>query len=132
MALLLAQTVGCAHSPEGPSDGRTKYGRETGIRAKKGGIHFSFEAPEADNVVIVIMRTRAPEPVTYETPAKRGPTGVWSVAVDLDPGEYRYFFVVDGTVTIAERPGRVEQDDFGGMTGVFTVHQTPEGLLKTF
>lgn len=132
MTLLLAQPVGCAHRQSGPAVGEREHGRETGIRVKKGGIHFSVEAPEAVSVVLVIMRTRTSEPFTYETRPIRGQTGVWTVAVDLDPGEYRYFFIVDGTVTVAERPGRIEQDDFGGVTGVFTVHQTPEGLLKTF
>ena len=66
------------------------------------------------------------------TLALSGPTIAWAADFDLIPGEYRYFFIVDGSVTVDGGTGRVVQDDFGGVTGVLTVHQTPEGVLKTF
>ena len=78
------------------------------------------------------MRSLSQTPMVYELQVTRSPEGRWTAGLDLIPGEYRYFFLVDGTVTVGKEGGRVEQDDFGGETGVLTVHRTPDGKLKAF
>ena len=121
----------CAHSPLEPSREGGQF--SAGDRQKeKGSVHFSVLAPEADRVHLILMRTLVSTPVTYEVQANRRVDGVWTADFDLIPGEYRYFFIVDGSVTVDGGTGRVVQDDFGGVTGVLTVHQTPKGVLKTF
>ena len=131
VSLVLGLTAACAHTPVEPS---MVEGQNSGVSVARGmgGIHFSVHAPDADRVFLVLMRTLVSTPATYEVEARRGTDGSWTADFDLVPGEYRYFFLVDGSVTVEEGVGRVEQDDFGGVTGVLTVHQTPEGVLKTF
>ena len=131
LSLFLGLAVACAHVPDEPSRGDGRYS-PVKEENKKGGVHFSVQAPEADRVFLVLMKTLAPTPVTFEVQASRGSDGIWTADFDLIPGEYRYFFIVDGSVTVNGGGGRVEKDDFGGVTGVLTVHQTPEGVLKTF
>jgi len=121
--------VACSHIP-----GKT-YGEKGRSRARnleKGSVRFSILAPEAERVLLVLMRTPVPAPETYEVQAGRGARGVWTASVDLIPGEYRFFFIVDGSITMKGVAGRVEQDDFGGSTGVLTVYPTPEGDLRSF
>ena len=131
VSLLLGLAGACAHSPLEPSREGGQFGADDGQK-EKGSVHFSVQAPEADHVYLILMRTLASTPVTYEVQASRRLDGAWTADFDLIPGEYRYFFIVDGSVTVDGGTGRVEQDDFGGETGVLTVHQTPEGVLKTF
>ncbi len=131
VSLLLGLAGACAHSPLEPSREGGQFGADDGQK-EKGSVHFSVLAPEADRVYLILMRTLVSTPVTYEVQASRRPDGVWTADFDLIPGEYRYFFIVDGSVTVDGGTGRVVQDDFGGVTGVLTVHQTPEGVLQTF
>lgn len=71
-------------------------------------------------------------PVTYEVRAARGPGGLWEAHLDLIPGEYRYFFIVDGHVTVDAETDRIEQDDFGGVTGIVTVLKNTEGGVRIY
>jgi len=98
----------------------------------KGGIHFSVHAPGADRVTLVLMRSLVSTPATFEVQTNKGSDGFWTADFDLIPGEYRYFFIINGSVTVVDDNGRVEQDDFGGVNGVLTVRQTPEGILDIF
>jgi len=102
------------------------------MEMERGSVHFSIHAPDADHVFLILMRTLVPAPVTYELQANRGADDIWTADCDLIPGEYRYFFLVDGSVTVNGEGRRVEQDDFGGVTGVLTVRQTPNGALEMF
>ena len=131
VSLVLGLAAACTHVPNESSRGDGRQSAAAG-EMEKGGVHFSIQAPEADRVFLIIMRTLVSTPATYEVPTSRRTDGVWTADVDLIPGEYRYFFIVDGSVTVDGSVGRVEQDDFGGVTGVLTVHQTPDGVLKTF
>jgi hypothetical protein len=60
---------------------------------------------------------------TGATPLKPvGSSGAWVVTVPLEPGRYRYAFVVNGTQWITD-PGapRAPGDDFGAPSSVLTV-----------
>lgn len=131
LSLCLGSLIACSHYRGGRADGDYGIGKVTET-PERGSIRFSVYAPEADGVKLFIMKSNAATPVTFETRARDSADGNWSATLDLIPGEYRYFFLVDGTVTVDREGGRVEQDDFGGVTGVLTVHQTPEGKLETF
>lgn len=54
-------------------------------------------------------------------PLAKGDDGVWRASIDLEPGEYLYKFVVDGTWV--EDPGNPESvdDGYGGTNSVLTV-----------
>ena len=130
-SLLLGLAAACSHTPAEPPRAEGQNSSVNGARGM-GGIHFSLHAPDADRVFLILMRTFVSTPVIYEVEARMGTDGFWNADFDLIPGEYRYFFLVDGSVTVEKGAGRVEQDDFGGVTGVLTVRQTPEGDLKTF
>lgn len=131
LPLLLFLAAACSHSPDGRHAAGGKNRAKSEVRGWEG-IRFSVHAPDADNVLFIIMRTHAPKPEVHEVQARKGPDGMWTADLDLIPGEYRYFFIVDGSVTVDKDHGRFEQDDFGSVTGVLTVRRTPEGKLKTF
>ncbi|MDF1526068.1 MAG: hypothetical protein RRA15_06350 [bacterium] len=129
--VVLGPIAACSHIPaeRSPSDVTNSTVREL---KDKGVVRFSIHSPEADGVTLVLMRTFVASPVTFEAQASQRPDGTWTAELDLMPGDYRYFFVVDGSVTVEKGRGRVEQDDFGGVTGVLSVHRTPEGALRIF
>jgi len=128
VALTIALAVGCSHAPV---KALSKGERDNGAGGK-GSIQFWVKAPEANNVVLVLMRTHSAVPVTWEVHARKRTDGTWAADFDLIPGEYRYFFMVDGSITVGKGRGRVEMDDFGGKTGVLNVFQGPDGGLKAF
>ena len=132
VSIILGLTAGCSHAPAERSP--AVNGGDNAVKGIKdrGSIHFSVHAPDADRVTLVLMRTLVSTPATFEVHARKGPGGIWTADFDLIPGEYRYFFIVNGSVIVVGENGRVEQDDFGGLTGVLTVRQTPEGILETF
>jgi chromosome segregation ATPase len=79
------------------------------------GQNFRLDAPDASNVLLVGDFTAwRKEPIQM----KQGPDGVWSVTVDLQPGTYRYLFVVDGRWT--EDPACTQRvaNEFGGQNMV--------------
>lgn len=54
---------------------------------------FSIQAPAAMSVQLVGDFTHwQKEPISLQ----KGESGVWSTAVDLEPGTYHYRFLVDG------------------------------------
>jgi hypothetical protein len=127
--MFLGLATACSHVPkEIPGEN----GQSPAMGQEKGNIRFSILAPQADRVLLVLMRTLVLPPVSYEVQATRGTDGVWTADMDLVLGEYRFFFIVDGSVTVDGALGRVEQDDFGGLTGVLKVHRTSDGILKSF
>lgn len=81
-------------------------------------IKFALEAP-ANGAVAIVGDFNDWDP--RSTPlTRRG--GTWEVTLPLQPGRYRYNFVVDGRVWIAD-PGQPPSidDDFGTPTSVVTV-----------
>ncbi len=110
--------AGCAHGPSGTA-------------SRENSVHFSIHAAQALRVVLILLDSGVPAPVPYEVEARKGPDGLWWAESDLKPGEYRYFFLVDGTVRVGPG-GRVEADDFGGLTGIVTVRESPAGGLEAF
>lgn len=53
---------------------------------------------------------------------KAGPEGYWEISLDLQPGEYRYSFILDGSRRVADPTVWVrEKDDFGAENSVLEV-----------
>lgn len=127
-ALAIALVSGCAHLPTGGLSVTHPDERAVG----KGSISMSLTAPGAENVVLILMSTHDPAAVPWEVKATKRGDGTWSAYFDLMPGEYRYFFMVDGVFTVAQGSGQVVTDDFGGKTGVLNVVRDPSGSLSTF
>jgi hypothetical protein len=131
VSIFLGLAAGCSHAPAEKLSAGERDNAAMGMK-DKGGIHFSVHAPGADRVTLVLMRTLESTPATIEVQTNKGSNGIWTADFDLIPGEYRYFFIVNGSMTVVGENGRVEQDDFGGVNGVLTVRQTPEGVLEIF
>ena len=47
--------------------------------------------------------------------------GLWETVLEVDPGEWRYAFVVDGRWIRPKDAGRYEEDGFGGVNGILEV-----------
>ena len=116
MALTL---LACSHSPA----------RET---ASLGSVRFAVESPDAIKVDLVLLSGRNDRPAMTQIQARRMDEGVWKVEMDLIPGEYRYFFLVDGALTVNSNGNRVEKDDFGGVTGVLRVSRDASGEIQVY
>ncbi len=95
-------------------------------------IRFSVEAPNAERVVLVLMNAKTVNAATLRVSAEKRHRGIWSAKLSLPPGHYRYFFMVDGSVTVGMGKGRVEKDDFGGVTGVLTVRGAMNGDIQVY
>lgn len=52
---------------------------------------------------------------------KIGDTGYWQLYVNLEKGEHRYFFMVDGDIKYDPTSVFVEEDDFGNKNSVLEV-----------
>ncbi len=83
-------------------------------------VPFVVYAPGARSVVLVGDFNDWDKAATPLRPT--GSSGAWVVTVPLQPGRYRYAFVVDGTRWLAD-PGapRAPDDDFGTPNSVLTV-----------
>ena len=56
------------------------------------------------------------------TPLERAPgDGVWYVTVPLEPGRYRYAFVVNGAIWRSDPEAPAAEDEFGRANSVVTV-----------
>ncbi|NOY86524.1 MAG: hypothetical protein GXP52_04415 [Deltaproteobacteria bacterium] len=104
----------------------------TGPVADRNFIRFSVEAPRAERVSLVLMKARSIKAAILKVPAEKRHRGIWSASLRLAPGRYRYFFIVDGSITVGTGRGRLERDDFGGVTGVLTVKDLPNGALQVY
>jgi hypothetical protein len=65
-----------------------------------------------------------------QTSLQQLPSGAWTVTLPLEPGRYKYKFVVDGSTWIDD-PFAVEQvdDGFGATNAVLDVREPAEGVL---
>ncbi len=97
-----------------------------------GSVRFVVEAPGSAEVDMVLLRGRTAQPAMSRIQAQPLPGDLWTVEVDLLPGEYRYFFLVDGSVTVNGGRPRVEKDDFGGVTGVLRVFRDSNGEIQAY
>jgi hypothetical protein len=64
-------------------------------------------------------------------PVRTG-SGAWSTYLELPPGKYSYFFLVDGSPTVGQAKARMVKDDFGGVSGLFTIVRMPDGELEIY
>jgi len=55
------------------------------------------------------------------TPMDKGEGDLWSLVLDLDPGEYQYKFIIDGTWREDPAAESYADDGYGGRNGVFTL-----------
>ena len=90
-----------------------------GVEPADGGILFTFHAPGASSVNL------AGEMNAWSataTPLDRSENGAWAAIVPLDPGMYRYKFVVDGNnwKEDPDNPTRVD-DNYGGFNSLVVV-----------
>ena len=53
------------------------------------------------------------------------PNGIWEAVVPIQPGIYRYAFVVDGEWKAPQDAPRYEDDGFGGENGVVEIRKWP-------
>jgi hypothetical protein len=83
-------------------------------------VQFVIVAPAASRVSLVGDFN---DWSSMATPMRRvGSNGVWEVTVPLDPGRYRYAFVVDGTTWLRDPSAPPELDDeFGRPGSVVTI-----------
>ncbi len=92
----------------------------TGIQIETTTVQFVLVAPDAETVAVVgdfndwdvsatmLSQDRAP--------------GVWSITVPLEPGRYRYSFLVDGTNWLTDpRAALAVADEFGRPNSVLTI-----------
>lgn len=85
--------------------------------AEDGGVTFALSAPTAGSVTLIgDFNDWNPE----ANPLRRD-DGQWSVRLKLEPGRYRYSFVVDGSSWRADPHTPAAEDDFGTPTSVITV-----------
>ncbi|MDF1535132.1 MAG: hypothetical protein P1S46_01350 [bacterium] len=115
---MLALTA-CSHFPV----------RDTG---SLGSVRFAVRTPGADEVDLVLLRGQTDHPVMVKVLARPLAGDLWVVEMDLVPGEYRYFFLVDGVVTVNGGRSRVEKDDFGGVTGILRVFRGDNGEIQVY
>lgn len=81
-------------------------------------IRFSLRAPASARVALIgDFNDWDPQQLPLHARA-----GEWSVTVRLQPGRYRYSFVVDGSRWVADpQSAAATDDDFGTPTSVITV-----------
>jgi len=86
-------------------------------------VQFVIVAPDANGVSLVGDFN---DWTSATTPMSRASgNGVWSVTVPLDPGRYRYAFLVDGEVWLRDPSAPpVQDDEFGRPGSVVTVGET--------
>ncbi len=83
------------------------------------GIRFRFRAPEAAEVSLVGgFNAWADGRHPLSGPNK---DGVWETVIPLEPGIYRYAFIVDGNWVTPQDAPRYESDGYGGENGVITI-----------
>ena len=80
---------------------------------------FVLVAPEASAVAVVGDFN---DWSMSATPLERAPgDGVWYVTVPLEPGRYRYAFVVNGAIWRSDPEAPAAEDEFGRANSVVTV-----------
>ena len=97
-----------------------------------GAVRFSIEAPESAEVTLVVIEGVSSRPALKEYATVRSTNGRRIVKVKLSPGEYRYFFRMDGAVVVDPEAPRQERDDFGGINGILTLEKTLSGSMVLF
>jgi hypothetical protein len=113
-------TPGCAATPAG------------GPVTEDDAVRFVLEAPGAGEVSLVVMNgTDSPIRARLDR-RKETRKAVWEGLVELPPGEYRYFFLVDGVASHDPRAPRTETDDFGGINGVMMVERSSGGGVQIY
>lgn len=119
LAGLILALTGCAGSQARPS-------------YQDGSVRFSIEAPESAEVILVVIEGAGSRPMLREYATSRSSNGLRTVKIKLSPGEYRYFFRLDGAVVVAPEAPRQESDDFGGINGILTLEKTSRGSMKIY
>ena len=89
-------------------------------RAKAFGHVFTFDSQTAKEVYVVgdFNNWTVNESAQF---ASRG-NGAWEKSVSLEPGKYRYKFVVDGQWLQDPRNNQAESNPFGGLDSILTVN----------
>ena len=91
---------------------------------QRAGVRFRYLAPEAKEVWVV-GGFNGWDAASHEL---QGPDseGIWETVIPLQPGVWRYAFVVDGVWVPPQEAPRYEEDGFGGRHGVLEVPVSPK------
>jgi hypothetical protein len=119
LLMLAGLAASCSHTPRGPVAGGNA-------------VEFRINAPGAGNVILVLLPSGRNGMGARKYPARVSGEDVWLASLELAPGEYRYFFMVDSNIQVAGAATRVEKDDFGGTTGILFVTRKPDGTLSIY
>lgn len=86
------------------------------------GVKFTFKPESAANKVFLAgsMNGWKPDSPQYALNDLDG-DGVWEITVKLDPGSYKYKFVVDGNWTTDKANPKTAPDGYGGKNSVVEV-----------
>lgn len=86
--------------------------------ASSTGILFTYEDPNARKVSVVgDFNEWSPD----ANPMKKGEDGVWSIYINIPPGEYEYKFVVDGNYIVDPNNPNTVPDPYGGENSLIKV-----------
>jgi 1,4-alpha-glucan branching enzyme len=84
----------------------------------RGGVRFSLSHPDARSVALAGSFN---EWSTASHPLSRQSSGVWTIVVELLPGEYPFMFVVDGQWVTPPVAEDYADDGFGRRNGIVVV-----------
>jgi len=107
-------------------------GRQAKPSYDNGSVRFSITVPKSAQVYLVLFQTDSSEPTLRQYPVRDNRDGRRVAVVRIGPGEYHYFFQVDGRAEIDPGAPRVEKDDFGGGNGVFTLEINNDGSANIY
>ncbi len=90
------------------------------VKSVPGGILFTYEAPEAENVYIAGSFN---DWNSSKDKLNKDEDGVWHIILKLAPGKYQYKFVVDGNWYFDQNNPQTEDDGYGGSNSVIQVDE---------
>ena len=104
------------------SSGSSSSGSAGGPVVSADGVKFTFKPESPANKVFLAgtMNGWKPDNPQYALNDLDG-DGVWEITVKLDPGSYKYKFVVDGNWTTDKANPKTAPDGYGGKNSVVEV-----------
>ncbi len=114
-----AESAGGGAAPATPGGGGAAASKAQAPVKTAGGWLFTLDAPQAASVALAGSFN---DWSTTADPLKKGENGVWSIVKSLDPGDYQYKFVVNGSEWKPDPDNPQSSDDgYGGKNSVLKV-----------